>query len=109
MPTTFVVTGEERPAQCVRGAHWVEAVVEERGPLGHPGGAKLPVPHLPGDSLDAGDNSVSPHVFHGTEVLFGEITEFSADGVMLTLSEKGEFSVVYYCATVLKSYFMLTI
>lgn len=73
MPTTFVVTGEERPAQCARGAHWVEAVVEERGPLGHPGGAKLPVPHLPGDSLDAGDNSVSAHVFMGQKFCSGRL------------------------------------
>lgn len=60
-----------------RGAHQVEAIMEERGPLCHLGGAKLPVPHLPGDSLDAGNNSVSAHVLHGTEVLFGDITEFS--------------------------------
>lgn len=88
---------------CARGAHRVEAVMEEHGPLGHPGRAMLPAPHLPGDSLDSGDDSVSAHVFRGTEVLSGEMTVLKTGGVMLTtLSEKGEFSVVCDCATVLE-------
>lgn len=69
--------GTEASSLCVQGAHRVEAVMEEYGPLGHPGRATLPAPHLPGDSLDSGDDSVSAHMFHGTEVLSGEMTEFS--------------------------------
>lgn len=69
--------GMEASSVCARGAHRVEAVMEEHGPLGHPGRAMLPAPHLPGDSLDSGDDSVSAHVFRGTEVLSGEMTEFS--------------------------------
>ena len=45
-------------------------------------------------------------LFHGTEVLFGEMTEFSTDVVMwTTLCEKGEYSIVCYSTTVLKTLF----
>lgn len=56
MPTTFVVTGgTEARSVCERGAHQVKADTEKHGPFGLPGGAMLPIPHLPGDSLDTDD------------------------------------------------------
>lgn len=35
--------------------HQVKADTEKRGPFGLPGRAMLPIPHLPGDSLDTDD------------------------------------------------------